>query len=126
MSALVIDTSSWISYFAGHGSPHIDEALNEGRVFIPLVVAAELISGTLSKQDQCRLESIIQNLPSCGNDVAHWLRVGKLRARLRTHGFSISTPDAHVAQCTLDLGGALLTEDAIFKKIATHARLTVL
>jgi hypothetical protein len=32
----------------------------------------------------------------------------------------VSTPDTHVAQCALDVGAELLTEDRIFKKIARH------
>jgi predicted nucleic acid-binding protein len=33
-------------------------------------------------------------------------------------GLSVSTPDAHVAQCAIDTGGVLLTEDRVFEKIA--------
>jgi len=30
VSALVVDTSSWIAWLAGGGSPLVDEALEEG------------------------------------------------------------------------------------------------
>ena len=53
-----------------------------------------------------------------GTDPEHWFRVGKLRAGLRAEGLSVSTPDAHVAQCAIDTGGVLLTEDRVFEKIA--------
>ena len=49
--------------------------------------------------------------------------MGRLRADLRARGLSVSTPDAHVAQCALDVDGLLLTEDAVFAKIAHVAPL---
>ena len=123
MSALVVDTSSWVSYFAGRGTPLIDDALAEGRVFLPAVVAAELLSGKLSAPDRSALEDLLSDLPLCGTDHRHWFRVGKLRASLFPRGISVSTPDAHVAQCTLDLKGTLLTEDRIFRLMSKHVAL---
>lgn len=117
MSALVVDTSSWISYLAGRDSPAIRDALGDGRLHLPPIVAAELLSGTLSARDARELQALLADLPLCQADLAHWIRVGALRASLRRSGLAISTPDAHVAQCALDLQGELLTEDAIFKRV---------
>jgi predicted nucleic acid-binding protein len=125
VSALVVDTSSWISYFAGRGSPLIDDALAEGRVHLSPVVAAELLSGRLSARERSELEDLLSDLPLAGIDHAHWFRVGNLRAALRPKGVSVSTPDAHVAQCALDLGGRLLTEDGVFRLVARHAPLSL-
>lgn len=123
MSALVVDTSSWVSYFAGRGSPAVDEALAEGRVHLPAVVAAELLSGKLSASERSDLEDLLLDLPLCGTDHPHWFRVGALRAGLLPKGISLSTPDAHVAQCALDLNGVLLTEDRVFRLVARHSSL---
>lgn len=123
MSALVVDTSSWVSYFAGRGSPLIDDALAEGRVFLPAVVAAELLSGKLGAPERSALEDLLSDLPLCGTDHQHWYRVGRLRASLLPKGVSVSTPDAHVAQCTLDLKGILLTEDRVFRLMSKHVAL---
>ncbi len=123
MSALVVDTSSWVSYLAGRGQKLVDEALAEGRVWLPAVVAAELLSGKLGKADRDDLEDLLSDLPLCGTDHGHWFRVGRLRASLLPKGLSVSTPDAHVAQCALDLGGTLLTEDRVFRLIASHVAL---
>lgn len=125
MSALIVDTSSWISYFAGKGSDLVDGALEEGRLHLPSVVAAELLSGKLNEADRAELEDLLSDLPLCGTDHPHWFRVGKLRASLLPRGVSVSTPDAHVAQCALDLGGTLLTEDRVFRLIARHTALLV-
>jgi len=55
----------------------------------------------------------------------HWIRVGDLRRRLAGRGVSVSTPDAHVAQCALDRGALLLSRDAIFLRIAQTSELRV-
>jgi tRNA(fMet)-specific endonuclease VapC len=118
VSALVVDTSSWIAWLAGGGSSLVDEALEEGRLHLPVVVAAELLSGRLDASERAELQDMLSDLPAVGTDPEHWFRVGKLRAELRAKGLSVSTPDAHVAQCAIDTGGVLLTEDRVFEKIA--------
>ena len=123
MNALVIDTSSWISFLAGGGPELVQQALDERRVYLPPVVAAELLSGRLSASDRRALTSLLDDLPLVQADRAHWYRVGRLRASLGQRGLAVSTPDAHVAQCALDLGADLLTEDRIFSKVAARAGL---
>ena len=123
MSALVVDTSSWIAYFAGAARPAIEEALEEGRAWLPAVVAAELLSGRLTARQRRRLTSLLDDLPLAPFDRGHWVRVGSLRAFLRGKGVAVSTPDAHVAQCALDLGAELLTEDRVFRLVASHTDL---
>ncbi len=120
VSALVVDTSSWISYFAGRGSALIDDALEEARLYLPPIVAAELLSGRLSRHQRRGLEDLLSELPLCLSDLAHWFRVGRMRAALGRRGIAVSTPDAHIAQCVLDLDGELLTEDGVFRDIARH------
>jgi predicted nucleic acid-binding protein len=118
VSALVVDTSSWIAWLAGGGSSLVDEALEEGRLHLPVIVAAELLSGRLDASERAELQDMLSDLPAVGTDPEHWFRVGKLRAELRAKGLSVSTPDAHVAQCAIDTGGVLLSEDRVFEKIA--------
>ena len=126
MSALVIDTSSWIAYFReGSGDAIIEPALEEGTVYLPPVVAAELLSGRMAERARGDLEEFLLTLPLCPADVAHWFRVGRLRNSLAARGLSISTPDAHVAQCALDLGADLLSADTIFRLVARHTKLSL-
>lgn len=124
--SLIVDSSSWISYFAGRRADEvIDEALAVGQVVMAPIVAAELLSGRLSRTERRDLQALLQALPWCQTDVAHWFRVGELRHMLRRQGLSVSTPDAHVARCALDLDAFLLSEDAIFRKIAPHCGLQI-
>ncbi len=123
MSALVVDTSSWVTYLGRGEGDLLEEALGEGRVHLPPVVAAELLSGRLGPAQRRALEDLLSDLPLCAADRDHWFRVGRLRGSLAAKGLSVSTPDAHVAQCTLDLGGALLTEDGVFARMARHVPL---
>ena len=88
MSALVVDTSSWIAWLAGGGSSLVDEALEEGRLHLPVIVAAELLSGRLDASERAELQDMLSDLPAVGTDPEHWFRVGKLRAGLRARGVS--------------------------------------
>ncbi len=123
MSALVIDTSSWVAFFAGAPRPAIEAALEEGRAHLPAVVAAELLSGRLTSRQRRHLTSLLDDIPLVPADRGHWYRVGGLRAFLRGRGIAVSTPDAHVAMCALDIGAELLTEDHVFRLVASHTAL---
>ena len=59
MSALVVDTSSWTLWLAGGGSSLVDEALEEGRVHLPLIVSAELLSGRLTDSERAELQDVL-------------------------------------------------------------------
>lgn len=118
MSALVIDTSIWVEYFRGTPHPLVDNALQDGAVVLPMVVAAELLSGVRQTVEAAELRDFLELLRPHGNQMAHWYRVGALRSVLARKGLAISTPDAHVAQCALDLQVPLYANNAVFPKIA--------
>jgi len=57
VSALVIDTSSWIAFFReGSDDAIIEPALEEGTVYLPPFVAAELLSGRMAERARGELE----------------------------------------------------------------------
>jgi predicted nucleic acid-binding protein len=118
VSAIVADTSEWIEYFAGRPAPLLDHGLAAGLVVVPPIVVAELLSGVRSAADRAPLEDLLRDLAMSDTGFDHWARVGALRASLLARGISVSTPDAHVAQCALDQDAVLLTRDAVFGKIA--------
>ncbi len=123
MRGVVADTSAWIEFFAGRDVAALEEALSQGRVILPPIVVAELISGARRDRDQAAIEDLLSDLPVHATPLGHWIRVGELRRSLSSKGLSVSTPDAHVAQCALDLDAQLLTRDKIFWLIAGATRL---
>lgn len=127
MNALVVDSSSWIQYFSGKRAllqEQIAVALKEGRIYLPPIVATELISGSRHSESlEKDLKSFLMELPLCDHSLEHWFRVGQLRKDLAKKGITISTPDAHIAQCAIDLKAYLVHEDKIFDKISKHVPL---
>jgi predicted nucleic acid-binding protein len=123
VSALAVDTSVWIDFFRGEPLPDLERALQQGFVLLPPLVCAELLSAPLSSRKRSRLTDMLRDLPLAPTPFDHWTRVGALRARLLQAGLSVSTPDAHIAQCTLDCGGLLWSRDNIFVKVVRHCEL---
>jgi predicted nucleic acid-binding protein len=126
VNALVVDTSSWISFFSGKNIPELELGLREGRIYVPPIVVAELMSGTADTSEQNKLSDFLRELPLFEADLSHWLRVGLLRAKTKSQKLKLSTPDAHIAQCTLDLAGYLLTEDKVFEQLGKLVPLRLL
>jgi tRNA(fMet)-specific endonuclease VapC len=120
---LVVDTSAWIDFFAGRPVPLLEDALALGTVVLPPVVVAELISGARKKSHKAALVDLLEDLPVHETPRDHWVRVGELRRRLMDAGETISTSDAHVAQCALDRSAPLLSHDRVFERIARHVHL---
>ncbi len=123
MSEIVVDTSIWIEFFRVGKLPALESALKAGVVILSPLVAAELLSAPLSRQRRDELISFLNDLPLHATPLEHWIAVGQLRSRLARGGLSVSTPDAHVAQCALDVGALLWTRDKVFGRIAKRAAL---
>jgi predicted nucleic acid-binding protein len=123
VSGVIVDTSIWIDYLEGKGFPILDDALRQGSVLLSPVVLAELISGAHRPKERAALMDFLSDLALCEIGRAHWIRVGDLRRCCREKGLSVSTPDAHVAQCALDVDALLLSRDRIFLDIARQANL---
>ena len=126
MSGVVVDTSAWIEFFAGRPIEPLDDALRLGSVVVSPIVAAELVSGVRLPRDRQALIELLQALPWHPTPIPHWIAVGDLRATLQRRGLTVSTPDAHVAQCALDLDAELLSRDTVFGKIARYSSLRVI
>jgi predicted nucleic acid-binding protein len=125
VSGVVADTSVWIDFLAGRPVPLLDDALAQAAVVLPPIVVAELVSGARRAPDRRAIQALVQELPIHDTPLEHWIRVGALRRQARDRGLSVSTPDAHVAQCALDRDAVLLTRDAIFARLALVTPLRV-
>jgi predicted nucleic acid-binding protein len=118
VSALFVDTSVWVEFFRGTYLPALEEALHDGLVVLAPIVAAELLSAPLSKSERRSLTALLQDMPLHPTPLDHWLAVGALRAQLAKKGLSVSTPDAHIAECALEADALLWSNDAVFRKLA--------
>ena len=125
MSGVVVDTSIWIDFFAGTSIPSLEDALAHGGVVLSPIVVAELVSGARLARDRAAIADLVMQLTLHDTPLDHWIRVGGLRRSMKARGITVSTPDAHVAQCALDRRALLLSRDAIFPKIARHCELRV-
>jgi predicted nucleic acid-binding protein len=125
VSGVVADTSIWIDFLAGRPVPLLDDALAQAAVVLPPLVVAELVSGARRVPDRRAIQALVQELPVHDTPLEHWIRVGQLRRQARDRGLSVSTLDAHIAQCALDRDAVLLTRDAIFARLASVTTLRV-
>jgi predicted nucleic acid-binding protein len=111
--------------FKGHPNEALDEALIEGTAVVPALVVAEIFSGVTTAEQRIAIGEFLQETPMHPTSLGHWMAVGELRQELRRKGVSVSLPDAHIAQCALELDALLLTRDDIFPLIARHTSLRV-
>jgi len=92
---------------------------------LPPLAVAEVFSGDMLPDERFALGELLQDAPLHVTTLGHWLDVGKLRRTLRRKGVNVSLPDAHIAQCAIELDALLLTRDAVFTQIAQHTALRV-
>lgn len=123
MNGVVVDTSVWIDFLAGVSVPGLEDALARGVVVLAPIVVAELISGARRPRDRAAIADLLAELPLHDTPIDHWMRVGELRRGLRDRGITVSTPDAHVAQCAIDRDALLLSRDVVFRRVARHSGL---
>ena len=120
---VIVDTSIWIEFFRVGNLPALETALKAGAVILSPIVAAELLSAPLSRRNRKELISFLSDLPLHPTPLEHWIEVGELRSSLARRGVTVSTPDAHVAQCARDAEALLWTRDNVFDLIAKKTSL---
>jgi predicted nucleic acid-binding protein len=121
--AVIADTSTWIDHIAGTPNPEMDAALLAESVVFPPLVVSELFAGADSPDRRAMIGEFLQDFPIHDTGLDHWMSLGDLLRNLRRHGLNVTLPDAHVAQCALDLDAVLMTRDVVFDRIAEHVPL---
>lgn len=119
---VVVDSSAWVDFLTS-GAADVRRALSDGVVVLPPLVIAELITGATSLRHRETIGELFQEVPLHPTPLAHWLAVGDLRRALSRKGVNVTVPDAHIAQCAIDLDALLITRDSVFGKIARHTSL---
>ena len=123
MKGVIADTSEWIEFLAMRPAPVFEQCLETGSLVVSAVVVTELTSGARSREEQFVIEDLLAGVVMHECSFHHAARAGELRRTLRAKGVTVSSLDAHVAQCAIDRDASLLTRDAIFWKIAEHTKL---
>jgi Predicted nucleic acid-binding protein, contains PIN domain len=121
--AVVVDSSVLIDQLSRGPLAALRELLGDVPIFLPPLVVSEVLSGADDPSARVEIGELLQDVPVHQTPLAHWINLGLLRRDLRRHGLNVTIPDAHVAQCALELDATLLTRDAIFRRIAEHVPL---
>jgi predicted nucleic acid-binding protein len=116
----VADTCAFIDHVNGRSVHALDLALANELLIIPPLVIAELVSGATRANETKAIAELIRNLRMHETDYRHWVAVGDLRRDLSLHGVNLTIPDAHVAQCAIDLDATLITTDKVFKLVSNY------
>jgi predicted nucleic acid-binding protein len=119
---VVVDSSVLIQHLFREVAA-VQSAIDEGRLVLSPLVVAELLSGDLTLAQREIIGEILQDFPLHPTPLGHWIDLGNLRRMLRSQGINATIPDAHVAQCAIDLDAVLLTRDDVFLRIAAHTTL---
>lgn len=119
----VADTSVLIDRVNGRGVRALDEAIANELLIVPPLVISELVSGATRGDETIAVAELIRSLRIHKTDLRHWIAVGDLRRDLAARGVNLTIPDAHVAQCAIDLDATLLTRDKVFELVSNYVPL---
>lgn len=120
---VIVDSSTVIDFLFGRASTSAARLIAEGDMVLSPLVIAEILSGNLTLAQREIIGGLLQDFPLHPTPLSHWIDVGNLRRLLASRGINSTLPDAHLAQCALDLNATLLTRDDIFTSIADHTPL---
>lgn len=114
MSAVAVDSSSFIGYLNGRPGDDtvaVRSALAEGTAILPPLVITEVLSLPGVSAEVIRLLSVVPRLPLLPD---YWERAGHLRGAVIAEGRRARLADTLIAQCCIDSGVPLITADADF------------
>lgn len=117
---VLIDTSIWIDYFqdASSGlSEQVDELLSHSDIYVPRVVAAELVQGARSEKEITVINEFFEAFYIVGETESSWFTAGKLSYALKKKGRMANLIDCYIAVIAREQNCAVLTLDKHFKEI---------
>ena len=121
---MLVDTSVWIDFFNGYGSPESDrlaQAITDAEpIAIPGLVWTEILLGFRRDADADRITSLLEAFePIKEPSRADYIEAARIYRVCRSHGYTVrSTIDCVLAQLCLRDDRALLSKDRDFQAIA--------
>lgn len=122
---IATDTSSFIAYFQGIKEADalaVETAITDQRLWLPPVVATELLSDPKAGS---AIETLIAALPRLDLKAGYWERAGQARRQLLAKGYKARLGDALTAQVCIDHGVPLIARDSDFRHFVKHCGLTL-
>lgn len=123
MTDLLLDTSAYSSFLAGH--PEVGEAVRQaGRIVLTPVVLGELLAGFRRGRQRARNEGHLRAFLATPRvevvpvDDETAVRYAVILDALRMTGSPIPTNDLWIAASAMQHGLAVLTTDAHYRKVA--------
>jgi len=128
---VLVDTSVWVDYFNGLGTPRtdrLDQLLGSGRLLTGDLILAELLQGFAKDAGYRTARRLLLELPCAelvGRDNA--LRAADYYRRLRKRGVTVrKTIDVLIGTYCIQHGHELLHADRDFDSMQRHLGLRVL
>ncbi|MHB8454108.1 MAG: type II toxin-antitoxin system VapC family toxin [Acidiferrobacterales bacterium] len=128
---IVVDTSVWIDYFNGVGSPHtdlLDQLLSRERLVIGDIILTEVLQGFRRDTDFRQAQALLDTLefrPMLGREIA--LLSARNYRKLRRAGVTVrKTIDVMIGSFCVQNRHRLLHTDRDFDPIEKHLGLSVL
>ena len=125
---MVIDSNTWVDFFNGIGSTHVqrlDDALQaeEDIAVIPIIIT-EVLQGFRTDAGFKQAQRVLVSLPVILPTVDGHVRAARLFRSLRRRGVTVrGAVDCIIAQTCLNIEAELLSPDADFEQIARHTPL---
>lgn len=122
---IAADTSAWVDYSKGEESKrskHLEAALFDGSLVMPMVVLFEILSGPGLTREA---ERFILELPRLDILPGYWERAGTLRRAIVRKGLKARSMDCLIAQSCIDHDVGLIASDQDFRHFVRHG-LTVI
>ncbi len=114
----VADTSVLVDHVNGRRVRAVELALANDQLILPPLVISELVTGAARSEEKSAIAELMLHVRMHETDIRHWIAVGDLRRDLARHGVNLTIPDAHIAQCVIDLDATLITRDKVFQLVA--------
>lgn len=118
----ILDSSVWIELERQNAEVlrHVRPLIQKNRVCLVDVIVAEVLRGTKTRKDFNLLKKAFQNFRWLNT---RWPNVAELGFRTAKRGFHPPLIDLYIAQCAIENGRVLITQDKHFTQIAKVAPL---
>lgn len=119
---VLLDTSVWIDYFHAKNPVYnqVENLIDEERVCIIELIAAEILQGTRSETEFTTLKEIIEVFPVLEEKRNTWITAAKLSGQIRRAGNPAGLADCYIAVMAHEHRVSLWSLDKHFTSIRNH------